>query len=128
MLWPVWASSTSRSGRRCVQSNRLSSEPGSASSELLPIRPRFPWSEHLPQGFWARVFVLHCPCTEQLAPPPSRSERDVQNAPLKLSQFVEGRSWCTCERGGINEPRLFAYDWLENSEEIHSFSASVDAL
>jgi len=79
-------------------------------------------------GFLGAGVRAALPVHGAACPPPSRSERDVQNAPLKLSQFVEGRSWCTCERGGINEPRLFAYDWLENSEEIHSFSASVDAL
>ena len=47
---------------------------------------------------------------------------------LNLSDFVVGRSGCRCIRVCLNAASLFSRDWLENGEEMHSSSASIDAL
>ena len=47
---------------------------------------------------------------------------------LNLSEFVEGRSWSTCEQGGIAEVRVFAGDWISSGPERRHTSASIDAL
>ena len=48
-----------------------------------------------------------------------------QISPLNFSQFVEGQSWCTWARGGIEDTRLGARDGLCNGEELGRFAASV---
>src|SRR6266511_1990934 len=36
----------------------------------------------------------------------------AKGSTLNLLGFVGGRSWCTCERVGIDEARLVSRDWL----------------
>src|SRR5262245_1311289 len=47
---------------------------------------------------------------------------------LNVSDFVVGRSWCLYIRVCLNAVSLFARDWLDNGAQMHSSSASIDAL
>src|SRR5215510_5687414 len=46
---------------------------------------------------------------------------------LHVSEFVEGRRWPTCERGGLAEARVFAGDWLSHGPERRHTSARLYA-
>src|SRR5215475_14626589 len=52
----------------------------------------------------------------------------VSTTTLNFSQFVEGRSWGTCERGGRVEACLCGCDWLSNGEERRCSSARFYTL
>jgi len=47
---------------------------------------------------------------------------------LKLLEFVEGLTWHIYARVGRNETPLFSRDWLDNGEDMRSFSTSIDVL
>src|SRR6266446_5604060 len=100
-----------------------------ATSQLLRSRncwPQISGSSSAPCETETRPTGFRC------CHPPSvwqtRRVRTGQQKLLNLSELVDGRSWCICERVGIAEAPLLSQDWRRNREEMHSSSASVYAL